>query len=372
MKTGRLESLDILRGFDLWLLLFAGPVVRAICSCTQGPLRDFVEVQTEHPAWTGFVLWDIIMPLFIFMSGATIPFSMARYRSGTHPGREFWLKLTRRFVLLFFLGWIVQGNLLTFEPRLFHPFANTLQAIAVGYAVAAVAYVYGGVRAQTIVAAVFFAAYFLIFSLNGQLDPDPQDNVAMWVDKAVLGCHRDGVVWAEDGSWMYKDSYRYTWILSSLNFAVTAILGSLSGHHLRNSSRTPSGRALILAVIAALLVAAGLALGCVNPINKKIWNSSMTLYSGGICGLMLALSYYIVDVKGWKKGLNWLKYYGCNSIVAYCIGEVISFKSVSKSVLFGFERLIPEFYPVLIALANVSILFLILRILYKRGIFLKV
>ena len=372
MNGKRLESLDILRGFDLWLLLFIGPIAGALCSCTQGPVRDFIRVQTSHPAWGGFVLWDIIMPLFIFMSGITIPFSMAKYRKGQRPDSGFWLKLAKRFFLLFFLGWIVQGNLLAFDWKVFHPFANTLQAIAVGYVVAAIAYVYGGVKGQTVVASLFFLAYFLIFALNGQLDPDTQENVAMWVDKAVLGCHRDGVKWAEDGTWIYKESYRYTWILSSLNFSVTAILGCLTGAHLRNSKKTPGKRALGLALVSALLVASGLALDLVNPINKKIWNSSMTLYSGGICGLMMALSYFIVDVKGWKKGLGWLKYYGCNSITAYCIGEVISFTSVSNSIFFGFKQWMPECFPILIAVSNVTILFLILRILYKRGIFLKV
>lgn len=312
------------------------------------------------------------MPLFIFMSGATIPFSMGKYRDGVKPGAAFWLKLGRRVLLLFFLGWIVQGNLLSFDRKIFHPFSNTLQAIAVGYAFAAIAYVYGGVRWQVIVSAVFFCTYFALFAGFGQFHPDIQENVAMWVDKAVLGCHRDGVKWAADGSWTYSVSYGYTWILSSLNFVVTAVLGSIGGHVLKNSGRTESRRALWLAVFGALLVIAGLIIGQVFPINKKIWNSSMTLYSGGICTLLLAGFYYVFDIRSWCKGLNWLKYYGMNSITAYCIGEVISFKSVSVSVFHGFEHLMPGFYPVIIALSNVFILFFILKLLYKRGVFLKV
>lgn len=372
MNNKRLASLDILRGFDLWLLLFFGPIVGSYCNIEGVPFRDFLSVQCEHPEWNGFVLWDIIMPLFMFMSGITIPFSMYQYREGVKPGKEFWMKIARRFILLFFLGWIVQGNLLTFDFKQFHPFANTLQAIAVSYVVAAIAYVYGGVKLQTIVASICFIAYFMCFALNGQLNPDIQDNVAMWVDEAILGSHRDGVVWAADGTWSYNTDYRYTWILSSLNFVVTGVMGCMTGHLLRNSKKSPQNRVAILLITGIVLIIVAFALGQITPINKKIWNNPMTLLAGGFSCIMMAITYYIVDVKGWSKGLNWLKYFGMNSIFAYCIGEVINFSSISKSVLYGFNDILGEFYPVLIATSNVIILLLILRHLYKKNIFFKV
>ena len=108
----RLASLDILRGMDLFLLLVAGPIIHKFLEINTSPIWDGVRRQVTHVSWEGFVLWDIIMPLFMFMSGATIPFSMAKYREGERPGKAFHLKLLKRFALLFFLGWIVQGNLL--------------------------------------------------------------------------------------------------------------------------------------------------------------------------------------------------------------------------------------------------------------------
>ena len=81
--------------------------------------------------------------------------------------------------------------------------------------------------------------------------------------------------------------------------------------------------------------------------------------------------YLIVDVWGKRKGLEWLKYFGMNSIAAYCIGEVINFSSVSRSLLHGFEHITGDYYPLVITAANVTILFLILRLMFKRGIFLK-
>ncbi|MBQ6254834.1 MAG: DUF5009 domain-containing protein [Bacteroidales bacterium] len=370
-RKERLSSLDILRGLDLFLLLVAGPVIHTFLRINSSPVWDGVRHQVSHVSWEGFVLWDIIMPLFMFMSGATIPFSMARYREWEKPGKAFLLKLLKRFCLLFFLGWIVQGNLLHFDFKLFHPFANTLQAIAVGYVFAALAFVYLGKRGSWIFGFICFAAYIVVFMVVGKMNLDPQSNVAMLVDKAVLGCHRDGVIWNPDGTWAWNEGYQYTWILSSLNFIVTVMLGCYAGTVLKDNSKAKFMRAILLALEGVSLIIFGMALGSWFPVIKKIWSSSMTLYSGGICSLALAAVYLVVDVWGKSKGLNWLKYFGMNSIAAYCIGEVINFSSVSKSLLFGLEKYTGDYYSLVITVANVTILFLIMRLMYKRGIFLK-
>ena len=348
----RLESLDILRGADMFLLLMLGPVLRSLCKAFPDG-TGWLSHQLQHVAWEGFVTWDLIMPLFLFMSGITIPFSMARYKTGTRPDGAFYGKLLRRFFLLFFLGWIVQGNLLLWDWKLFHPFANTLQAIAMGYVIAALLFVHCKPRWQILAGVLLFAAYWIAFACTG-MNTNPQENVAMLVDKAVLGPHRDGVAWADDGSWRFMKRYQYTWILSSLNFAVTVLLGCFAGQILRAKKHAPGRRALLLAVTGALLVAAGLLLSSQFPIIKKIWSSTMTLYSGGLCCLLMALTYYIVDVRGWKKGLSWLKIYGMNAITAYCIGEMLRYDSIPQAV------------------GNATLLFVLLLILYKNKVFIKI
>ena len=364
----RLASLDILRGADMFLLLFLGPIFHRLCE-VYPESTGWLAHQTEHVAWEGFVLWDIIMPLFLFMSGVTIPFSMARYKEGARPDGKFYLRLLRRFCLLFFLGWIVQGNLLDFDWKVFHPFANTLQAIAVGYVVAALLFVHFSCRWQVVAGLGLFAAYWIAFAVTG-MNLDVQDNVAMVVDKAVLGSHRDGVLWAADGSWSFDPRYQYTWILSSLNFAVTVLLGSFAGQLLRSGRFSPAKRAGMAALAGIGLLGAGLAISPLFPIVKKIWSSSMTLYSGGLCFLLLALTYWLVDVRGRHKAVDWLKIYGMNAITAYCIGQVVQFTSISRSLLHGFSGF--TWYPVLIAFSNACILFCLLWLLYRKRIFLRV
>ena len=96
----------------------------------------------------------------------------------------------------------------------------------------------------------------------------------------------------------------------------------------------------------------------------------MTLYSGGICFLLLALTYYVVDVRGWHKGLDWLKIYGMNAITAYTLSHVIDFTSVSESLFYSLSP--RPWYPILLALLNASIVFAILWLLYRKKVFLKV
>ena len=99
----------------------------------------------------------------------------------------------------------------------------------------------------------------------------------------------------------------------------------------------------------------------------------MMLYSAGICAALMALVYGYVDVKGQGKWLYWFKIYGMNSIFAYVIANVVSFRSVSTSLLFGFERLLGESgYEFLIGLSNVAIVFAMLVMLYRKKIFIRV
>ena len=98
----------------------------------------------------------------------------------------------------------------------------------------------------------------------------------------------------------------------------------------------------------------------------------MTLFSGGICVLLMAIFYYIIDYKGWSRGLVWLKIYGMNSIAAYTIGQVVNFRCVAHSLTHGLQQYMGDYYSVWLTFANYLILFILLKSMYKAKIFLKV
>ena len=371
-KPNRLLSLDILRGADLAMLVLIQPILfRALKTAhpAEGTIGHFIMGQLSHLPWEGFCFWDIIMPLFMFMSGITIPFAMSRYKRGARIDRQFYWRIAKRFVVLWVLGMVVQGNLLAFDLRQLHLFSNTLQSIAVGYVVVALLFVYTSWRTQLAVVASCMVAYVAVFAIWGRMDFTIDANICEEIDRQVLGRWRDGVIWNGD-QWQWDATYHYTWILSSLNFVATVYLGYLAGVVLRTSkSGTSKLRILLLSGVGLIILA--FALSPIVPIIKHIWSTSMTFLAGGICFLLMAAAYYWVDLKGHTRGLLWLRFYGTNSLVAYVLGEYVSFSALTDSFFYGFKPLLGTFYPVLGATMQGLFVLLVLRWMYKLNIFVK-
>ena len=369
IPSNRLASLDILRGFDLFMLVFFQPVFVAFARHWKDvPVFSFLLHQFEHVKWEGFSAWDLVMPLFLFMVGAAMPFSFEKYR--TNPDkRAIYKKITKRFVILFILGAVVQGDLLSLDPMQIRIYTNTLQAIAVGYVISAVLLLHLSRKGQVVATLLLLTGYWALLTFLGDFTPD--GNFAEAVDRAVLGRVRDGVTYAEDGSWSFSDNYRYTWVLTSMVFGVTTMLGAFAGQIMKNGKDKRKNSQLLFIIGGALLVSAWL-LNFQTPIIKKIWSASMTLWSGGLCFLLMALFYYIVDYKGRSNGLNWLKIYGMNSIVAYTLGMVVNFRSAAHSLLWGLEKYTGDYYSAILTFANFLILFFILQLMYKLRVFVKI
>lgn len=366
----RLLSLDVLRGIDLMLLVGLQPILRSFLIELDSPLlNETLLYHLDHAEWEGLRAWDLVMPLFLFMSGVTMPYSLPKYK--TENGNiKVWQRVIKRFILLFSLGILVQGNILSLDPQRVYLYSNTLQAIAVGYLLTVPIVLY--LKPKWWLATI--AALLVIYSIPMHLAGDwsPQGNFACIADKALLGRFRDGSYINADGTVMFAAWYDYSWVWSSLTFCCTVALGSFAGHLTREGNDNRKRTAKWLLAIAFALLVAGLLLGTFQPIIKRIWTASMTLYSAGWCYLMLAIFYWWIDVKGHRKGWNWLLYYGCNAITAYLIGELINFRSIAESLLHGTEQYLEGWYPVLLTAANSIIIFLILKIMYKNRLFLKV
>ena len=88
--NGRLQSLDALRGFDMFWIVGGSEVVRALADSSKSPWLGALARQFEHYPWEGFCFFDLIMPLFLFMIGVSMPFSFAkRIERGQSRGRIF-------------------------------------------------------------------------------------------------------------------------------------------------------------------------------------------------------------------------------------------------------------------------------------------
>ncbi|MBQ9874941.1 MAG: DUF5009 domain-containing protein [Thermoguttaceae bacterium] len=357
----RLVSLDALRGFDIFLLLMLGIVGKF----ASGPMPGLIEGKSEacvqfwqrfashfeHVGWEGFTLCDLAMPLFVFMAGAAIPFSLSRYVRGEDKrwGR-LWLRIIRRVVVLWIFGMAVQGQLLTLQPEKFRLFSNTLQSIAVGYFFSCLAYLYLPKWARFVAFVVLLLAFwacmkFITVGGSGETEGLTEwtmnwitargcgggsyaegTNLAYWVDCQVLGRTMDYASVNDAGEVVFRDFYQYTWILSSLTFVATALSGMFGGELLYStrekikslSSKDSKGRRLARWQACALLVVSGGLCFLFGlfwnaapegsfvycPIIKHIWTPSMVLYSSGVSLLLLGLCYAVFDIlRPWQAGI---------------------------------------------------------------------
>lgn len=373
-SSKRLESLDALRGFDLFFLVALGPLMHSLARTANVEWLNESMWVFSHVSWEGFSPWDLIMPLFLFMSGISMPFSLSRYKSISDK-RPLLRRLAKRILLLWIFGMMCQGNLLALDPNTIYLYSNTLQAIATGYLITALLFLFTSRRTQIITAVVLLLVYwtamqFITVDGYGGGNYTPQGNLAEWIDNTVLGRFRD-TAQVIDGKVVVADWYHYTWILSSLNFGVTVLTGLFAGYIAKDKIEEKKKLKLYFGT-GITMVIAGWLWNFQMPVIKTIWTSSMVLVSSGYCFLLMGLFYYWIDYKGHRSGITWLKVYGMNSIVAYMLANVVNFRCIGESLFYGLEQYMGSYYSFLMTLWNIGAVYVIIWFMYKRGIFLKI
>ena len=358
----RIMSVDALRGFDMFWIAGGQAFVMEFCRLFANPLPPWLDRQFEHVPWEGFVGWDLIMPLFLFIVGVAMPFSFSKRLARGDTRKSIYGKVIYRVAVLWVLGIVAQGHLLAFDLNNLQLYSNTLQSIAAGYLIASIALVELPVRWQAVLAGALLVAFWALMTFVpapgfGAGVLTPAGNLAMYIDNALLGRFRDGT--------------NYTWILSSLGFGATVLMGVLSGHLLR--SKLPDKRKVLLLAGAGLgCLLGGWLWGFSFPIIKHIWTSSMVLWSGGWCLLLLALFYGVIDVLGYRRWAFFFTVIGMNAIVAYMAPDIIPFSTISKTLFAGLSRHLGMFGPFLVAAGTLGVLWVGLYYMFRKRTFVRI
>src|SRR6476659_1654398 len=92
----RLYSLDALRGFDMFWIMGAEEIVHAMSKATGSSFWQGFSAQLTHPAWHGFAFYDLIFPLFLFMSGVATPYSVGRELEKGKSRQQLLLRVIKR------------------------------------------------------------------------------------------------------------------------------------------------------------------------------------------------------------------------------------------------------------------------------------
>ena len=232
-SNGRLLSLDALRGFDMMFIMGFSGIVISLCALFPDGADCWLAQQMKHVSWEGFHHHDTIFALFLFISGMTFPFSLAKKQSKGLSNGNITLDIVRRGLVLVFLGLVYQG-LFQFNFSTLR-FPSVLARIGIAWACAALIYCYTGRKTQWSIFAVILIGYFLLLKFT--LAPDApagadsfsrDGNIAYYIDRMVLGRHA------------YKPYGDPEGLLSTIPAITTALLGMFTGRYVKDSKDSGS------------------------------------------------------------------------------------------------------------------------------------
>ena len=361
----RLLSLDTLRGFDMLFISGGGTFLLLLGGKTSMPLLDTIAGQMRHVPWHGFVFYDFIFPLFLFISGVSISFSLSAGIEKGVPKKQLYKKVFKRMVILILLGMLYKNSPIPF----FEPSNIRLGSILgrIGIASFATCLLYLNFsmikRVYWIVGILlaYYAAMFLVpVPGYGAGDLSFEGNLVGWFDRTFLPGR------------LLQGTFDELGILTTFSSICIAFFGSIAGDVLRNQS-SGNRKTMMLIGIGAICVAIGLVWSLHFPLNKRLWTSSFVVFTSGLGFLILSIFYWIIDVKGYQKWTFFFKVIGLNSLVIYFAYRFIRFSSTSELLLAGlYAPLDEKWYEVINSLGALGLVWLFLYLLYKKNIFIKI
>lgn len=369
MKDQRLMSLDALRGFDMLFIMGLSGLVTAICALAPGEFTDTIALHMKHVSWDGLQHHDTIFPLFLFLAGVSFPFSLEKQRNSGMSNWDIHKKIIRRTALLILFGLIYNGLFKLDFSNL--RCASVLARIGIAWGVAAFLTIHFKLKTRIIIAIAILVGYGLLSKFVAAPDMPGSDPLSMegclvgYIDRLFL-----------PGRLLYNNgNFDPEGLFSALPAVVTALLGIFTGELIRVpkdqlSGNQKTGWMLIGALILAFIA---WAFNDVLPINKMLWSSTFVCAVGAYSLFLMAIFYYVIDVRGWKKWAFVFQVVGMNSITIYMAQRIINFGSISKFFFGGLAGLCSEQWGnVILSAGFVTVTWLFLYFLYRQKIFLKV
>ncbi len=367
-KPARIYSIDALRGFDMLVISGLDSLVPAILALSSATWAATLSQQFEHVEWEGFRFYDLIFPLFLFLVGCVLPFSLEKYQA--NPRDVYW-RIARRTLMLVFLG-LLANRILQFQfAELRYP--GVLQRIGLCYGIAALICVHTGVRAQVATVIAILLGYWALLAWvpvpgGAAGDYTKEGNLCGYLDRLLL----PGKI--NPNFYGYGDNEG---ILSTIPAVATTLLGALSGAWLKADVR-PWNKVAGLFFAGVICLALGWLWSFKFPLIKILWTSSFVLVAGGWSLVLLSLFYAVIDVIGWKRWAFVLVVVGVNAITIYIAPRFIDFTFATKFFLGGVINLATEHWPdspvprIILWSGILTLKWLFLWFLYTKRVYLRV
>jgi predicted acyltransferase len=417
----RLMSVDALRGFDMFWIIGGDAIVYALNQMSQTAPIAFLDRQLQHCVWAGFHAYDLIYPLFVFIMGVSLSFSLGRTLE-RHGRAETVKRILIRSAALFLAGIFFNGGLTNEWPAV--RLSGVLSRIALVYLLAGLLFCFLKPRALVAACAGLLVGYWALMSFvpirdiqleqknlarlaeqsndgaTAALFNDPKfGNPSAVKDSPVMAAaHRmydatterttgkflPGLNLSDHLDFLYLPGSKYEvfaeaeGILSTLPAVATCLLGVFAGFLLQ-SRMVPDGKKIAWLLAAGIAcVALGWLWNLQFPVIKKLWTSSFVLVAGGYSAMLLGLFYWLVDVRQqrfWCRPFVWM---GMNSITIYLTSAVLGgFRKPALRLVGGDVK---DFFDahlargagdLLVAVVGLLMAFWMMRFLYERKIFLR-
>jgi predicted acyltransferase len=358
----RVKSIDALRGFDMFWIIGGGSMVRSFAEVYPCSILKLLSSQCEHVRWEGFHFEDLIFPLFLFIVGVVLPYSIhTRIQRGA-TRKQLYYHIFIRTAILLVMGLVFNG-LLNFNFAKMR-YAGVLQRIAICYFFASLLTMHCKVRGLVITLVSILVLYWAALMLV----PVPGFGAGVITPEGCLSSYIDQKFLIGSLYYGYGDNEG---ILSTLPAVCSCLLGVLAGYWLR-SGKSPERKAGGLLGAGLLCLLLGFLWGQQFPIIKVIWTSSFVLFAGGWSFLLLAMFYYVIDVRRCWKWSFFFIVIGSNAIAIYFLQRVVDFGDIAEFFFGGLAFASGSWEAVVLVLGVIIIKWLLLWFLYRRRIFLKV
>ncbi len=299
----RIASLDALRGLTVLIWLVSATMGPALYQILGSGRWAKVFAQLSPSFWQGVTAFDLVLPMFLFVAGASIVPAFERRKAAGQTNQQLLWRIIRRVVLLVGIGLVCEGGLWEHWPHL--RLGGAFQRIAICYAVAAGLELTRGWRLKAGIFVFLLVDYWIILALGGSGEGNSysiDDNVAAAVDQALLPGRKFFGTWDPQG------------ILTTIPAVAITTVGLIAGRMLSGTVFRPQSRSIWLFGIGAGMGGGGLLLGAsLVPIDPPLWTVSFCLVAVGLGFSLLGL-FQAIECR-WNAALTPLAALGRNSLL---------------------------------------------------------
>lgn len=366
LKTDRLVSIDALRGFDMLMICGADAFFRSFEGKTSLAWLDGIAHQFEHPEWVGFAFYDFIFPLFLFVSGVSIPFSLGRLKDAQAPKNQIYRKAFWRMLILIGLGMLDKNAPFPFFDWEQIRLGSVLGRIGIAGFVTVVLFMNFNPTKRLLIASgilvLYYAAVFLIPVPGfGAGNLSFEGNLVGWFDRTFLPGR------------LLQGQFDELGILTTFPAICLTIFGAHAGGILRKLEVSETRKLRELVITGLIFIGIALIWNLHFPIFKRMWTSSFIFLTSGMAFLSLGLFYLVIDILKFQKWAFFLVVVGMNSLTIYMIYRFVNFRHTSRLLFEGLYKPLGEnWQPVMESLGALVLVWLFLYFLYRKKIFFKV